>query len=165
MIETLFRQRFADPEEWFEKVTRLSSAGQQPRRKAPVLERICEIVSRLDQSTGKRIRLPPGTAATHRRFRQSASGFRVGSEVTTEGRSNGTAHFTTDFSELRLRPEAGTTVGDPNPAWVGDLKAKKLSCSENEGAPTRGEGGYVASAEHRSEAQQCPLEPCLFIDR
>ena len=113
MIETLFRQRFADPEEWFEKVTRLSSAGQQPRRKEPVLERICEIVSRLDQSTGKRIRLPPGTAATHRRFRQSASGFRVGSEVTTEGRSNGTAHFATNFSELGLRPEADCRRSEP----------------------------------------------------
>jgi len=48
MIETFVRQRFADPEEWFEKVPGYLRQGTNPAEKNRYLERICEIVSRLD---------------------------------------------------------------------------------------------------------------------
>jgi len=50
MIETFVRQRFADPEMWFEKVPGYLRQGTNPAEKNRYLERICEIVSRLDQS-------------------------------------------------------------------------------------------------------------------
>lgn len=107
MIETFVRQRFGDPEEWFEKVPGYLRQGTNPVEKNRYLERICEIVSRLDQSAGQ-------THPTSTRNGSHAptlppigsSGVRVGSEVPTKGGSNGTEYSATNFSELGLRPEA-----------------------------------------------------------
>jgi very-short-patch-repair endonuclease len=107
MIETFVRQRFADPEEWFEKVPGYLRQGTNPAEKNRYLERICEIVSRLDQSpTERRPASPRNGSRAPTRPPIGSSGFRVGSEGMTNGGSNGTAYSVTNFSELGLRPEA-----------------------------------------------------------
>ena len=53
MIETFVRQKFCDPDEWFEKVPGYLRQGTNPAEKGRYLDRICEIVSRLDRSTTK----------------------------------------------------------------------------------------------------------------
>lgn len=105
MIETFVRQRFADPDEWFEKVPGYLRQGTNPVEKNRYLERICGIVSRLDQSPAEGH--PNSTrSAGHGATLPSigSSGFGVGSEKPS-GNSNG-EYSATSFSELGLRPEA-----------------------------------------------------------
>jgi Protein of unknown function (DUF3320) len=48
MIETFVSQHFTDPDEWFTKVPTFLRQGTNPIEKNKYLERICEIVSRID---------------------------------------------------------------------------------------------------------------------
>lgn len=48
MIETFVSQYFTDPDEWFTKVPTFLRQGTNPIEKNKYLERICEIVSRID---------------------------------------------------------------------------------------------------------------------
>jgi very-short-patch-repair endonuclease len=48
MIETFVRQRFTDPDEWFDKVPGYLRQGTNPAEKGRYLDRVCEIVSRLN---------------------------------------------------------------------------------------------------------------------
>lgn len=107
MIETFVRQRFADPEEWFEKVPGYLRQGTNPAEKNRYLERICEIVSRLDQSPGEIHPTFVGNGSLAPTLPTiGSSGFRLGSEATTKGGSNGAEYSATNFSELGLKPEA-----------------------------------------------------------
>jgi very-short-patch-repair endonuclease len=49
MIETFVRQRFVEPDEWFEKVPGYLRQGTNPGEKGRYLDRICDIVSRLKE--------------------------------------------------------------------------------------------------------------------
>jgi len=51
MIETFVSKHFADPDEWFTKVPIFLRQGTNPIEKNKYLERICEIVSRIDAAT------------------------------------------------------------------------------------------------------------------
>ena len=48
MIETFVRQRFVEPDEWFEKVPGYLRQGTNPSEKARYLDLICDIVGRLN---------------------------------------------------------------------------------------------------------------------
>ena len=47
MIETFVRQRFVEPEQWFEKVPGYLRQGTNPGEKGRYLDRICDIVGRM----------------------------------------------------------------------------------------------------------------------
>ncbi|WP_114945276.1 DUF3320 domain-containing protein [Microvirga calopogonii] len=49
MIETLVAQHVTEPDDWFRKVPQFQRAGTNPAEKARYLERICELVGRLDE--------------------------------------------------------------------------------------------------------------------
>jgi very-short-patch-repair endonuclease/RecA/RadA recombinase len=51
MIEAFVSKHFADPDEWFTKVPIFLRQGTNPIEKNKYLERICEIVSRIDAAT------------------------------------------------------------------------------------------------------------------
>lgn len=103
MIETFVRQRFVDPEDWFGKVPGYLRQGTNPTEKARYLERICEIVSKLDQGPQPNSNRDGGNDPTLPPI--ESSGFRVGSG-STNGGIIGTKYSTTNLSELGLRPEA-----------------------------------------------------------
>jgi hypothetical protein len=48
MIETFVRQRFVEPDEWFEKVPGYLRQGTNPIEKTRYLDQICDIVGRLN---------------------------------------------------------------------------------------------------------------------
>jgi very-short-patch-repair endonuclease len=48
MIETFVRQRFTDPDKWFEKVPGYLRQGTNPVEKGRYLDRVCDVVSRLN---------------------------------------------------------------------------------------------------------------------
>ena len=107
MIETFVRQRFAEPDEWFEKVPGYLRQGTNPVEKNRYLERICEIVSRLDEShaeTHSNFVRNGGHGSTHTPSGSSDSG--TGSVKTRNGESNRTEYSAANFSELGVRPEA-----------------------------------------------------------
>jgi len=49
MIETLVAQRVVEPNDWFRKVPQFQRAGTNPAEKTRYLERICELVGRMDE--------------------------------------------------------------------------------------------------------------------
>ena len=51
MIETFVSQHFTDPDQWFTKVPAFLRQATNPTEKNKYLERICEIVSRIDAAT------------------------------------------------------------------------------------------------------------------
>jgi len=56
MIETFVRQRFTDPNQWFDKVPGYLRQGTNPAEKGRYLERVCDIVAQLrDVSTSERL--------------------------------------------------------------------------------------------------------------
>jgi very-short-patch-repair endonuclease len=57
MIETFVRQRFVEPDDWFDKVPGYLRQGTNPIEKTRYLDRICDIVTRLNdgQSVGARV--------------------------------------------------------------------------------------------------------------
>ena len=112
MIETFVRQRFADAEEWFDKVPGYLRQGTNPAEKSKYLERICDVVGRMpcsaatsgaqkegffldisgDASKPAQIKLPMG-------FANSQTG--PISRLPTEP-----AYSATNFSVLTVKPDA-----------------------------------------------------------
>lgn len=106
MIETFVRQRFADPDEWFEKVPGYLRQGTNAAEKNRYLERICEIVSRLDQGQAHSDSAPAGSRGSTDALSGPSSGFGTDAGSAARGQSDGTEYSPTNFSELGLRPEA-----------------------------------------------------------
>lgn len=107
MIETFVRQRFADPEEWFEKVPGYLRQGTNPLEKSRYLERICEIVGRLEEIHGAQEKLHlNGSQGTEFAPGKPPLGSDAGAYNAVNGKSNGTEYAQTNFSVLGLRPEA-----------------------------------------------------------
>jgi hypothetical protein len=67
MIETFVRQRFVEPDEWFEKVPGYLRQGTNPIEKTRYLDQICDIVGRLND----------GENVTTRADRRGSAGFNV----------------------------------------------------------------------------------------
>jgi hypothetical protein len=59
MIETFVAQRIAEPEDWFRKVPLYQRSGTNPVEKARYLDRICDLVGRLDTSRGRPAEVSP----------------------------------------------------------------------------------------------------------
>ncbi len=110
MIETFVRQKFCDPDEWFEKVPGYLRQGTNPVEKGRYLDRICEIVGRLDRSATK----TGNTEFTLEGGHENASpvqtrlplGFGAKTDKTVNGTANGAEYLTTSFSELESKPDA-----------------------------------------------------------
>jgi very-short-patch-repair endonuclease len=109
MIETFVRQRFVEPDEWFEKVPGYLRQGTNPIEKTRYLDRICDIVGRLND----------GENVTTRANRRGSTGFdggipdaghgelppKVSGEPATPPAvaTNGDEYVATNFSLLGLR--------------------------------------------------------------
>jgi very-short-patch-repair endonuclease len=110
MIETFVRQRFCDPDEWFEKVPGYLRQGTNPVEKGRYLDRICEIVCRLDRAattSGETDFKLEGDPETPGPIQTRLSlGFGAKRDETVDGKANGAAYSTTNFSELDSKPEA-----------------------------------------------------------
>ena len=109
MIETFVRQRFVEPDDWFEKVPGYLRQGTNPIEKTRYLDRICDIVGRLND----------GDNVTSRADRRSSTGSngsipdaghgelppKVSGEPATSpaAATNGGEYVATNFSLLGLR--------------------------------------------------------------
>ena len=109
MIETFVRQRFVEPDQWFEKVPGYLRQGTNPIEKTRYLDRICDIVGRLND----------GESVTTRADRRGSTGFNGGIPDAGHGElppnvsgepatpptatPNGDEYVATNFSLLGLR--------------------------------------------------------------
>lgn len=96
MIETFVRQRFVEPDDWFDKVPGYLRQGTNPIEKARYLDRICDIVSRL---TG-------GDGVTARADRRGSVGFNGNIPDAGHG------ELPPNVSEQPATPAAVATNGD-----------------------------------------------------
>lgn len=115
MIETFVSQHFTDPDEWFTKVPTYLRQGTNPFEKNKYLERICEIVSRIDSWIHSR-----PSAATAEDFRLTSPEQRanavqgklplgVGAKTsasTIHDTASLRQYIATDFAASGLRPDA-----------------------------------------------------------
>jgi very-short-patch-repair endonuclease len=110
MVETFVRQRFVEPDEWFEKVPGYLRQGTNPIEKTRYLDQICEIVGRLND----------GENVTTRADRRVPAGFNGGIPDAGQGElppkdsgkpatveTNGDEYVATNFSLLGLRLDPG----------------------------------------------------------
>jgi hypothetical protein len=115
MIETFVSQHFVDPEEWFTKVPTFLRQGTNPIEKKNYLERICEIVSRIDAAMHPQASTP---AVEDFRLRSPEQQMRavqtqlplgVGgkpSKPSVPEAASTRRYVITDFSASGLRPDA-----------------------------------------------------------
>jgi very-short-patch-repair endonuclease len=96
MIETFVRQRFVEPDDWFDKVPGYLRQGTNPIEKARYLDRICDIVGRL---TG-------GDGVTARADRRGSVGFNGNIPDAGHG------ELPPNVSEQPATPAAVATNGD-----------------------------------------------------
>jgi very-short-patch-repair endonuclease len=105
MIETFVRQKFCDPDEWFEKVPGYLRQGTNPVEKGRYLDRICEIVGRLDRSTtktgGTEFTLEGGPENARPVQTRLPLGFGAKPDKTMNGTANGAEYSTTIFSQSK----------------------------------------------------------------
>jgi hypothetical protein len=109
MIETFVRQKFVEPDDWFEKVPGYLRQGTNPIEKTRYLDRICDIVGKLSDGEG----------VTTRADRRGSTGFNGGIPDAGHGElppnvngqpatspavaTNGAEYAATNFSLLGLR--------------------------------------------------------------
>jgi len=109
MIETFMRQRFVEPDDWFDKVPGYLRQGTNPIEKTRYIDRICDIVARLND----------GENATTRADRRGSAGSNGGIPDTGQDglppnvsgepatppavTTNGDEYVATNFSLLGLR--------------------------------------------------------------
>jgi very-short-patch-repair endonuclease len=110
MIETFVRQRFTDPDEWFEKVPGYLRQGTNPIEKGRYLDRICEIVSRLAEqslrTTEADFSLIGGQETAKTVQTLLPLGFGTKLETRPNMELSRTEYVATNFSALGLKPDA-----------------------------------------------------------
>ena len=110
MIETFVRQRFMDPDEWFEKVPGYLRQGTNPVEKGRYLDRICEIVSRLADHSSGTAEADFSLAGEQEKWEAKQThlplGFGAKPETRPNMELNGAEYVATNFSVLGLKPDA-----------------------------------------------------------
>jgi very-short-patch-repair endonuclease len=110
MIETFVRQRFTDPDEWFEKVPGYLRQGTNPVEKGRYLDRICEIVSRLAEHSSSTAEADFSLAGEQEKSEAKQThlplGFGAKPETRPNMELNGAEYVATNFSVLGLKPDA-----------------------------------------------------------
>jgi very-short-patch-repair endonuclease len=119
MIETFVTQHFTDVDEWFAKVPAFLRQATNPMEKNKYLERICEIVSRIDSTADPRpvsdygvfkLTSPEGRPKPSQR--QLPLGFRPTHSPTDDRTVPAIQYTGTDFSLSDLRPEPNRFYDD-----------------------------------------------------
>ena len=129
MIETFVRQRFTDPDEWFEKVPGYLRQGTNPAEKGRYLDRICEMVGRLDHRAAEEsteFKLDGGRETATPLQTKLSLGFGTKPERMANGETNGAEYSATNFSELELRPQASRFYDHDYDAVLHDMVAHVL---------------------------------------
>jgi hypothetical protein len=109
MIETFVRQRFVEPDDWFEKVPGYLRQGTNPIEKTRYLDRICDIVGKLNDGEGVKARADRrGSAGSDGGIPDAGHGElppKVSGEPATPPAvtTNGDEYVATNFSLLGLR--------------------------------------------------------------
>ncbi len=106
MIETFVRQRFVDPDEWFDKVPGYFRQGTNPVEKSRYLDRICDIVGRLKEGhlTDRRDRAARnGVGATMPGIEEDGLSSKPKSTTLPTVPPNGNEYAPTNFSLLGIR--------------------------------------------------------------
>jgi hypothetical protein len=115
MIETFLSQHFTDPDEWFAKIPTFLRQNTNPIEKNKYLERICEIVSRVDaemhsqasSSAGEDFRLTSPEPQTKAIQTQLSLGIGTKpSKPYVHEIASTRRYIITDFSASGLRPDA-----------------------------------------------------------
>ena len=115
MIETFVSQHFKDPDEWFTKVPTFLRQGTNPIEKNKYLERICEIVSRIDAAMHSQASTPTaddfGLTSPERQMRAVQTQVPLGagtkpSKPPVHETVSTRRYVITDFSASGLRPDA-----------------------------------------------------------
>lgn len=110
MIETFVRQRFTDPDEWFEKVPGYLRQGTSPIEKGRYLDRICEIVSRLTEHSSSTAEADFSFTGEQEKLKAVQAGLPLGfgakPETSPNMELNGAEYIATNFSVLGLKPDA-----------------------------------------------------------
>jgi very-short-patch-repair endonuclease len=105
MIETFVRQRFTDPDEWFDKVPGYLRQGTNPAEKGR-LERVCDIVGRLIDGTEIERRVPSVPPGHKARAPDSEWGASTPDADDAEpSKRNGNEYLPTNFPLLGIRPD------------------------------------------------------------
>ena len=109
MIETFVRQRFVEPDDWFDKVPGYLRQGTNPIEKTRYIDRICDIVARLNDAEAVATRADPQKSpGLFDRIPDAAQG---GSASNADGQPatpavvapNGDEYVATNYSLLGLR--------------------------------------------------------------
>lgn len=109
MIETFVRQKFLEPDEWFEKVPGYLRQGTNPIEKTRYLDRICDIVARLKDAKDVTTRSDrPPSIGFNGGIPEAADGELLpkvsGSSATPSAAETNDDHYVvTNFSSLGLR--------------------------------------------------------------
>lgn len=107
MIETFVRQRFVEPDDWFDKVPGYLRQGTNPIEKTRYIDRICDIVARLtdgqDVATRADARGSPGLFDGIPDAGQGSLPSIPGGQPATPPAPNGDEYAATNFSLLGLR--------------------------------------------------------------
>jgi len=109
LIETFVRQRFVEPGDWFDKVPGYLRQGTSPIEKTRYIDRICDIVARLNDGENVTTRADrrgsPGSTDRIPDAEQGGLPSNVGGEPSSPpaGTPNGDEYVATNFSLLGLR--------------------------------------------------------------
>lgn len=130
MIETFVRQKFCDPDEWFEKVPGYLRQGTNPVEKGRYLDRICDIVGRLDGSATKAggLEFKPESGHQTRMPIQTKLplGFGANPGKAVNGKANGAEYSAANFSELEAKPDASRFYDRDYEPFLQDMVAHVL---------------------------------------
>jgi hypothetical protein len=103
MIETFVRQRFTDPDEWFDKVPGYLRQGTNPAEKGRYLDRVCDIVGRLKEDTA--IDRPAVVSGHKELVSDPERDVSTPAPEAASPRRNGNEYTPTNFSLLGIRPD------------------------------------------------------------
>src|ERR1700686_110417 len=106
MIETFVRQRFVEPDDWFEKVPGYLRQGTNPVEKTRYLDRICDIVGKISDGPSVETRVERGNSGNpDGGIPDKGLGPNVGGSpaASSVDETNGDEYAATNFSPLGLK--------------------------------------------------------------
>lgn len=106
MIETFVRQRFIDPDQWFDKVPGYLRQGTNPVEKGRYLDQVCDVIERLNDGIASdgtsTIAVPKQTLVAPDPEQDAANPDEFGS---SPSQRNGNHYALTNFPLLGIRPD------------------------------------------------------------